>query len=147
MYIVLTAKECIPKYTRLLLTNTHQIKAKDAHSRKGYWKNNNGVNYFVLHLVFKPTACISKVKKILKGSLDLIPSPSPSVKIQIMGRKVCLRCKGKMLLGVINKHLKTKSLFTFSSNVLPLYLNQTFLSVIWIFTEGEGDGIKSRLSS
>ena len=38
---------------------------------------------------------ISKVEKTLKGSLDLIPSPSPSVKIQIMGGKVCLRCKGK----------------------------------------------------
>ena len=35
-----------------------------------------------------------KVEKMLKGSLDSIPSPSPSVKIQIMGRKVCLRCKG-----------------------------------------------------
>ena len=44
-----------------------------------------------------------KVKQILKGSLDSIPSPSPSVKIQIMGRKVCLRCKGKTLLGVVNK--------------------------------------------
>jgi hypothetical protein len=32
---------------------------------------------------------------ILKGSLDLIPSPLPSVKIQIMGGKVCLRCEGK----------------------------------------------------
>ena len=28
-----------------------------------------------------------KVEKILKGSLDLIPSHSPSVKIQIMGGK------------------------------------------------------------
>ena len=41
------------------------------------------------------TYIISKVEKILKGSLDLFPSPSPSVKIQIMGWKVCLRCKGK----------------------------------------------------
>jgi hypothetical protein len=32
---------------------------------------------------------IFKVEKILKGSLDLIPPPSPSVKIQIMGGKVC----------------------------------------------------------
>ena len=33
------------------------------------------------------------------------------------------------------------------SNVLPLHLKQTFLSIFWIFTEGEGDGdeIKSRL--
>ena len=41
-----------------------------------------------------------KVEKILKGSLDLIPSPSPSVKIQIMGGKVCLRYKGKTLLDI-----------------------------------------------
>ena len=58
----------------------------------------------------------TKVEKILKGSLDLIPSPSPSVKIQIMGGKVCLRCKGKTLLGVVNKLLKTKSLLTSPSN-------------------------------
>ena len=31
-----------------------------------------------------------KVERILEGSLDLIPSPSPSVKIQIMGEKFCL---------------------------------------------------------
>jgi hypothetical protein len=61
-----------------------------------------------------------KVEKILKGSLDLIPSPS--VKIQILGGKVCLRCKGKILLGVVNKCLKTKSLLTSTSNVLPYYL-------------------------
>ena len=42
-----------------------------------------------------------KVEKILKGSLDSIPSPS--VKIQIMGGKVCLRYKGKTLLGVLKK--------------------------------------------
>ena len=30
-------------------------------------------------------------------------------------------------------------------NVLPLHLKQTFPSIIWIFTEGEGDEIKSRL--
>ena len=51
---------------------------------------------------------LSKVDKILKGSMDLIPSPSPSVKIQIMGGKVCLRCKGKTLLGAVNKLMKNK---------------------------------------
>ena len=71
-----------------------------------------------------------KVVKILKGSLDLIPSPSPSVKIQIMGGKVCLRCKGKTLLGVVNKLLKTKSLLIMPSNVLPLHFKQTFLPII-----------------
>ena len=43
------------------------------------------------------------VEIFLKGSLDLIPSPSHSLKIQIMGGKICLRCKGKTLLGVVNK--------------------------------------------
>ena len=33
----------------------------------------------------------SIVAKILKGSMDLIPSPSPSVKIQIIGWKVYIR--------------------------------------------------------
>ena len=60
----------------------------------------------------------AKVENILKGSLDLMPSPSSSVKIQIMRRKVCLRCKGKTLLGVV----KAKSLLTSPSNVLPYYL-------------------------
>ena len=45
------------------------------------------------------------LEKILKGSLDSIPSPSHSLKIQIMGGKVCLRCKGKTLPGVVNKLL------------------------------------------
>ena len=31
------------------------------------------------------------------------------VKIQIMGRKVCLMCQGKTLLGIANKLFKTKS--------------------------------------
>ena len=66
----------------------------------------------------------SKVEKILKGSLDLIPLPSLSVKIQIMGGKICLRCKGKTLLGVVNKLLKTKSLLTSPINVLPYYQAQ-----------------------
>ena len=71
-------------------------------------------------LFLKVSNC--KVEKILKGSLDLIPSPSPSVKILIMGKKVCLRCKSKTLLGIVNKLLKTKSLLTSSSNVVPYYL-------------------------
>ena len=63
-----------------------------------------------------------KVEKILKGSLDSISSPLPSVKIQNMGGKVCLRCNGKTLLGVANKLLKSKSLLTSPNNVLPYYL-------------------------
>ena len=41
-----------------------------------------------------------KVEKILKGSLDLISSPS--MKVQIMGGKICMRHKGKTLLGIVN---------------------------------------------
>ena len=47
----------------------------------------NGQTLATVHSV------VCKVEGILKGRLDLIPSPSPSVKIQIMGGKVCLRCK------------------------------------------------------
>ena len=43
-------------------------------------------NSMFLPIFDQPT----KVEKILKGSKDLIPSPSPSVKIQIIGGKVYL---------------------------------------------------------
>ena len=45
-----------------------------------------------------------------------MPSSSTSVKIQIMGRKVYWRWKGKTLLGVINKPSVFKSLLTSPSN-------------------------------
>jgi hypothetical protein len=47
----------------------------------------------------------TKVEKILKDSLDLIPSPSPSVEIQIMGGQIS---KGKTLLGIVDKVLLTQ---------------------------------------
>ena len=59
-----------------------------------------------------------KVEKIQKGSLDSIPSSLPSVKIQIICWKVFLRCKGKTLLGIVNKLLKTKKLLASPSTVL-----------------------------
>ena len=75
-----------------------------------------------------------KVEKILKGSLDSILSPSPSVKIQIIVGKICLRCKGETLLGVVNKLFVFKSLLTTPSNVLPLpvsvYLRVSRISAI-----------------
>ena len=81
----------------------------------------SGINEIRVEISFK-------VEKILKDSLDSIPSPSPSVKIQIIGGTVYF-----------------KSLLKTPSNVLPLHRNQTFLPIIWIFTEGEGDRIESRL--
>ena len=62
-----------------------------------------------------------KVENILKVSLDLTPSPTPSVKFQIMGGKGSLRCKVKTSLGVVNKLLKTMSLLTSPSNNLPCF--------------------------
>ena len=67
------------------------------------------------------------------------------MKIQIKSRKVCLECKA--LLGIVNKLFVFKSLLTAPSNGLPLHLKQTIPPIIWIFTEGKGDGIESRLSS
>ena len=49
-----------------------------------------------------------KEEKNFKGSLDSILSPSLSVKIQIVGGKVCLWCKGKTLLGIVNNLWKQK---------------------------------------
>ena len=54
-----------------------------------------------------------------------------------------MRKYSKTLLGDVNKHFVFKSLLTATSNVLPLHLKQTFLPIIWIFTEG--DGIESRI--
>ena len=63
-----------------------------------------------------------KVEELLKGSLNSILSPSPSVKIQIMGGQVCLRCKVKTLMGIGQQTLKTKSLLTSPINAIPYYL-------------------------
>jgi hypothetical protein len=76
----------------------------------------------IWNFVWKPSMNLCKVEKILKGSPHWIPLHSSSVKIQIIGRKVFLRCKGKTLLVIINKLSKTKCLLTSPSNVLPYYL-------------------------
>ena len=49
------------------------------------------------------------------------------------------------MLGDVNKLFVFKSLFTTPINVLHSHLKQTFPPIIWIFTEGEGDRIESRL--
>ena len=52
---------------------------------------------------------------------------------------------GKFTWGNKTNHcwlMSTKFLF---SKFLLLHLKQTFLPIIWIFTEGEGDGTESRL--
>ena len=74
----------------------------------------------IMSQILQTCVSTSKVEKILKSIVDSIPPPS--VKILILGSKVSLRCKSKTLLGVVNKHLKTKSLMTSPSNVLPYSL-------------------------
>ena len=49
------------------------------------------------------------------------------------------------MLGDVNNLFVFKSLLTMPSNVLVLHLKQAFPPIIWIFTEGEGDGNESRL--
>ena len=85
-----------------------------------------GLSHLITGFGIFPYIQTHKVEKIKEDSLDSIPSPSTSVKIKLLA--------GKITLGKKAKHC----------NVLPLHLKQTFLPT-WIFTEGEGDGIKSRL--
>ena len=56
---------------------------------------------YLLKFAINNSMAYSKLEKILKGSMDLISSPS--VKIETIGGKVCLRRKGKTLLGIVNK--------------------------------------------
>ena len=64
-----------------------------------------------------------KVENILTGSLDLIPSPLPSVKIQIIGWKVYSRGNRAKNSWVMSTNFFIfKSLSTRPSNVLPLHL-------------------------
>ena len=58
-----------------------------------------------------------KVEKILKGSLDSITFTFHENSNYVFARR-----KGKTLRGVVKKLLKTKSLLTSPSNVLPYYL-------------------------
>ena len=48
-----------------------------------------------------------------------------------MSMKVCLRCKGKILLRAVNKNFWRKSLLRSLSNVLTYFLKWTFPPIIW----------------
>ena len=73
-----------------------------------------------------------KVKKILKGRLGSISSPSSSMKIQIMGGKVCLRLKAKHCWAQRAEagcYCKKKGSIENSSNSKNLALNKQLLLV------------------
>ena len=111
-----TASSSEPK---LFKTNVFSRQKAMRHTFR-FSKQDSGTDKFRFKKVWFQKETWFKVENILKGSLDLILSPWPSVKIQIMGRKVCFRFIGKKLQ--VNKLLKTKSLLTKPSNVLPHYL-------------------------
>ena len=97
-------------------------------------------------ILHKSQILFFKVEKILIGSLDSILSPSSSVKIQIMGGKLCLGRKGKSLLAIVVCQ-QTFCIQKFVDNTKQFVDFTSFLPIIWIFTEGKGDVIKSRLNS
>ena len=69
-----------------------------------------------------------KVEKILRGRLDSIPSPSPSVKIQIMGRKVCSRCEVKTLH--CQQFFENKKFFDITQQFFALFPQETSQPII-----------------
>ena len=71
--------------------------------------------------------CTGIVEKILKGSLDLIPSPS--VKIQIMDGKVCLRCKGKTMT-VTRSKIENQKMINRTSHKVSLYFHFQLMMIV-----------------
>ena len=96
-------------YLRMIIINHNSIIENFEHFFSGLIRSTQThfflkwfLNIFMNYIQFKRglqqsyLKFICKVEKILKGTLDSTPSPSPSGKIQIMGRKVCLSCNGKL---------------------------------------------------
>ena len=79
-----------------------------------------------------------KVEKILKG--EWIWYHHLQWKFKLWAGKFAWGVLDKTLLGIVNKHLKAKSLLTKPSNVLPLYLKQTLLLIIWMKVVGSNPG-------
>jgi hypothetical protein len=67
-----------------------------------------------------------KAEKILKGSLHSIPSPKPSVKVQIMGGKVCSKYKGKTLLRRCRQTFENKKFVDIIQQCFALLLQVNF---------------------
>ena len=65
-----------------------------------------------------------------------IQSHHPDLEWKLKCGKVCLRCKGKTLLVVVNKLFDLKTLLTLPNNFLLYYtFKLTFPPTIWIFTK------------
>ena len=90
-----------------------------------------GVNWWSKK-IFKKIACIQSHHHHLQW------------KFKILAGKFAWGAKAKHCCA-LSTNFFFRGLLTKPSNVLPLHLKQTFQTIIWIFTEGEGDGIKFRL--
>ena len=75
---------------RAKLYNRGSRESRDSLKSKNIFGFDLFRNYQNILVKARTNISLHKVEKILKGSLDWIPSPS--VKIQIMGGKVCLNC-------------------------------------------------------
>ena len=82
-----------------------------------------------------------KALSLLEACFDLISSPSPFMKVQIMGGKIT------EYLGFESPFWKDKKILTFWRGDSNPRFSVIFLPTIWIFMEGEGDKIKSRRGS
>ena len=107
-YIKRTPKNTIEKFRTSFLPPSTQILPYLAQRSGQPYVPIFHIPWILLHSEFASYICKAKihivekygsnyqikVEKILKGSLNFIPSPSPLVKIQIMGGKACfMRCK------------------------------------------------------
>ena len=81
-YIVFECKQCFDFYNQMLFC-TRSAMILMLLTNKTFYE----YCHFCEQMI--KIECLFKVEKILKGSLDSPPSPLPSVKIQIMGGKVC----------------------------------------------------------
>ena len=88
------------------------VYQKFSNSRLWNWKSFEFQSEIFLHYTDD-----GKAENILKVSLDLISLPSPSVKIQIMGGKVCL--------FTLSKHSRQK--FEFSLKLKVMGSNPSYL--------------------
>ena len=73
------------------------------------------------------------------------PITSTFSDIQIIAGKFIIEVIRQNIAGERQRFFCFQKLVDNASNVLPYYLKKTFSSIIWIFTEGEGDGIEIRL--
>ena len=83
MYVDNLKRNCEREHTEL--EESRKLLAANNLSVEDQWRSNSGLE----------VSFILRLEKILKGSLYLIPSPSPSVNIQILGGKFAWAVKAK----------------------------------------------------